>query len=398
MTRVAAESPVTTGTSSRSQFGEGEVYSSQSSSIDPHTPSIHGDLGPRTSDDALIVKPEFSTHPQDITLDVEQEGVSADALLPGVDIDPRSHWSRLMTRLNNSEENSPRGTPQALTPTPSITSKPTKAEPLPGTTPHTTGTINRSMRMGPSIKEHPGVSLSQKTINQRPNVVARSSPASSPPCQLQPSGVGMTETGVGSASLSSTSPPAASSVDVLAKRTKQLQLLDSVLAEESTKGTLPLPPKSAHIFGAYPHTSTGLFPDQVRMPIRPASVNMGAPRTLNTPYHHQPNVSISTLAGVLPVPAPLHHQYTHPPQGHPPQLPLRGNGLSTLGRPPTSPSSQFPLTSYSATHLPPFDAHAIDAAHRGQMLSILSGEPSGLRFPNAGGGFRPGSAFHDTGT
>lgn len=381
----------------RSQFGEAEVSSSQSSSIDPHTPSVNGDLAPHTSDDPLVVKPDFSADTQSIMLDMDMGNVSVDTMSSAINTDPRSHWSRLMTRLNSSEESSPRGTPQAVTPTPPITSMPVQSEP-----PHVSPfhqAINGSIPVEPANQEQPGVKFPQKALNRHSSFGPRSASVSFVPFQLQPlPGVETLETRVESAGVSSTTRPV-TSPDALAKRTKQLQLLDSVLAEQSTTRTSQQPPTSSHIDGMYPHTSNGLFPDQVRMPIRPASVNLDPSHTQSIPFHHpQSYISIPGLSGVLPALAPapsLHHQPIRPFHGQS-HLSLRGNGLNTAGRPTISIPSQLPLTTPSASHLPLLGGSPLDTTHQGQILSILSGEASALRYTNSGASFRAGSTLHGT--
>ena len=365
------------------QSGEADVSSSQSSSVDPHTPSVNGDLAPHTSDDAMLIKPDLCADTQDISLDLGN--VSGD--LSSLNIDPRSHWSRLMTRLNNSEDNSIQGTPQTVTPTPPTISKSTVPGPLLGSSPHHTGAMN-----GGSSLEHSGVDNIQKPLTIRSNSIARSSPVSSvPPLHLLPSpGIPKPTCAV---------PMDASPPDVLVKRTRQLQLLDSVLAEQSATSTYARPPMSAHVLGAYPHSAKGLLPGQVRVPVRPASVNWDVPRTLSTPFHHsEPTVSIPSLSGVLSARTRASfHQQSIPSQILPSELPTEGNAMSIIARPPASLPSQSPLTSYPSTNLPLHGGVAIDATHRGQMLSILSGERSAARYSNIGAGFRPGTAIHDTG-
>ena len=398
-TSVAIESPLNMDASFRRQSGEGEASSSQSSSIDPHTPSVNGDLAP--SDETLVIKPDFSADTRDITLDPDT-GIPVDTLSSSHEIDPRSHWSRLMTRLNNSEEISPRATPQAMTPTPPITSKQTRPESHHGSLPHHVQAMNGMVPVEPSNQEQPGADYPEEPLNKHSSIVPRTSSVSSFSFQLQaPPGASKSDQGGVSAIVSSTSYPASSSSDALAKRTKQLHLLDSVLAEQSTKRTLQQPPMSAHILGAYPHTSKGLFPGQIRVPVRPASVNLDASHHLTTPiYPQQTDASVPAPSGVLPThpsASSYHHTSTRLPHGNSSQPPSRNNGLSTSGRPSHSLVTQSPLTSHSAVHLPPYGGNTSEIIHRGQMLSILSGDSSTLRHSTAGASFRPGSALLDAG-
>ncbi|KAF8587275.1 hypothetical protein K439DRAFT_833521 [Ramaria rubella] len=405
-TSVAAESPLSMEPSSRSQSGEAEVSSSQSSSIDPHTPSINGDLAPHTCDNGIIAKHDFSTHIEQFTHDRERRA-PLESIPPSVNVDPLSHWSRLMTRLNHSEESSPLGTPQTVTPTPPVGPAPAERESLHGSPPHGESMGGRPV-VRPLHQEYSDVSIPQRTLKKHSNVGARPSSISS---SFHPQGLpgrSTAEISIGSAATSPTL-QTSTSTDVLTKRTRQLQLLDGVLAEELIKRTPPTP-MSAHVLGAFPNTSGGPLLDHVRTLVRPASVDTDAIHTLSTPLHHQPLFPIPALPDVLPAPvrAPLQHQFIRPvpPSHHLPQYLARSNGWnSSVGRPSSAmPSSamasstmqlQPPSASYPTTNLTQHSDDVNASTHRGQMLSILSGALP-LR-PPAGGTFRSGSALYDSG-
>lgn len=219
--KLSVDSLLIAEPSCQAGLGEAELSSSQSSSIDPHTPSVHGDLSPHAFAEKLSVKDVFTVEADSMSVHATNE-VSLGRLSP-VSGDMQTHWSRLMSRLVDSDSPS-LGTPQAVTPTPATSEHEFHVVDRPTLSNMSSGdSLSSRLRQGmpPSVPQQPIVTPKDVTTD-------------------------------------------------LAKRTRQLQLLDAVLAEETVKQAGSTPPRSAHIFGRFPPPAS--TPDH---PHRASSVNPG---------------------------------------------------------------------------------------------------------------------------
>lgn len=406
-TVVAVEFPGTNEhePSSQSQSGEADISSSQSSSIDPHTPSVNGDLVSHTND-TLVVNHGFSGDINGTTTEADV-GFPIEALASASNADYRTHWSRLMTRLNHSEESSPRGTPKASTPAPPIVPNitPPQSYALNGSLPPQARTRNGDALVGRSSPELFDVRSPHRVLRRHPNV--------SRPWSMSSLSRGSESLGVPTSCPSvSHLPPSLlpdqvpSPPDMIVKRTRQLQLLDSVVAEESTRRTSRPTPPSARILEAYPQPS-GLVPAQVS-PVRSTSVSPEGFRTLSIPFD-QHKRSVPSLSGVSSstASAALQHPSIQAPQGqHRPSVLTHSRSIApamSRGRLPSQLplALQAPLGSNSPglpLTAPPYGRDtSIDSVHRGQMLSILTGSASTFwssAHGTAGAGIRSTGAVH----
>ncbi|GJJ09475.1 hypothetical protein Clacol_003698 [Clathrus columnatus] len=182
-TSGSEESPVSMDSISHVSCAEADVSSSQSSSVDPHTPLSRGDLGPFGFDPDTFRRESFN---ETIATDSDK----SISYVNSVSSDNGSHWGRLMTRLSDSgKSSSTADTPLAPTPTPITNSS------FPD---YVDKTPNKHQEPDSGIPPLRDEELSIPMFVKSPRQ------------------------------------------DDLIQRAKQLQLLDSVLAEESARRSKPL--------------------------------------------------------------------------------------------------------------------------------------------------------------
>jgi len=339
--KLSNESLIITGPSFQTGSGEAELSSSQSSSVDPHTPSVNSDLSPHTFGNNFV-KTIFTVE-DGISL---QDEVPLDRPSP---VNADAHWMKLMTKLTDSESLS-LGTPQAVTPTPVNSDPGSDSDPV-------------MMNGSSSSSQAPSVTPSSGTLHPGSTTVAE---------------------------------PAVPVVNDIVKRTRQLQLLDSVLAEESAKAPqMPQVPQSAHVMGSFhpeasvrgmPSPYPSLYPSPY--PVRSVSVHpaVQASQYTNLPFlphppppaaPHIPFISHHSNPNVLPPPPPPPSRPILPQQqfirSPGPIHPAMNGSNGPIPRPSTVLSSQMSMASNLPKNLAHLGGAAIDPGHRGQMLALLSG-------------------------
>lgn len=115
------ESPVSAESSSHTNCIEADVSSSQSSSIDPHTPLRRGDNGPVGFDPPLLKKDLYGVMDDVSLIDSAENPQDIRSLPP----DNGSHWNRIMSLLSDSgKSSSTTDTPRAPTPISIVSSPP----------------------------------------------------------------------------------------------------------------------------------------------------------------------------------------------------------------------------------------------------------------------------------
>lgn len=307
-TSGSEESPVSAESSSHANYIEADVSSSQSSSIDPHTPLCRGDIDPVGFHPLLSKENPYDAPNETISVELPVENLEhMEAISP----DNESHWSRLMTRLSDSgKSSSTTETPRAPTPT-GVTS---------------------------SLS-------SEKTLTHE-------EPADGPETWNE-------------------TPPAMTSTvhsrqDDLIRRSRQLQLLDIVLAEETAKqdnalvgyGTRPPPALSPAGYFNRPASAHGNLAR-----IRPATLPTTQLRLAVCPLPSPP------LTGIA------ENEVVYQSQGSGSVQYMMHGGEPGLVRPSTAlctPSIEG--VSPRTTQFGPM----VNAAHRNHMLAILR-EGSGMK-------------------